>query len=256
MKSKLFIFTLMILVIFTSVSVVYADDNATLTACDEIEDVISLSDSDAISSDESEAIITDDNYAQYFSSVDGKLVSSKVNSGDILLRIETAGSEVDGHYWDKVVLPNGEKGYIARDFVTQIDDVSNVNTSAVANVNVNLRNGPGTSNTTVIRTLTSGQSVTIIESNKYNGLDGYNWSRIKLSNGAQGYLVSDYLTETAQATNYQMAYVNCNPDGKVYVRSGVGTGHSIVTALVKDTKVTVKHLIEGDYNRVSLEEIN
>ena len=180
---------------------------------------------------------------------------TKVNSGDILLRIETAGSEVDGHYWDKVVLPNGEKGYIARDFVTQIDDVSNVNTSAVANVNVNLRNGPGTSNTTVIRTLTSGQSVTIIESNKYNGLDGYNWSRIKLSNGAQGYLVSDYLTETAQATNYQMAYVNCNPDGKVYVRSGVGTGHSIVTALVKDTKVTVQQKSAGTANGYTWDKI-
>ena len=63
----------MILVIFTSVSVVYADDNATLTACDEIEDVISLSDSDAISSDESEAIITDDNYDQYFNKYTGKL---------------------------------------------------------------------------------------------------------------------------------------------------------------------------------------
>ncbi len=180
---------------------------------------------------------------------------TKVNSGDILLRIETAGAEIDGHYWDKVVLPNGDKGYIARDYVTQIEDVSNVNVSAIANVNVNLRNGPGTTNTTVIRTLTSGQSVTIMESGKYNGLDGYNWSRIKLSNGAQGYLVSDYLTETSQAPNYQMAYVNCNPDGKVYVRSGVGTGHSIVTALVKDTKVTVQQKAAGTANGYTWDKI-
>ena len=179
---------------------------------------------------------------------------ARLNSGDVILRIEVGGTEIDGYYWDKVVLSNGRKGYVARDFITKIDDVTNTNVSAVANVNVNLRNGPGTSNTTVIRTLTSGQSVTIIETGKYDGLDGYNWSRVRLNSGDQGYLVSDYLTESAQAS-YQMAYVNCNPDGKVYVRSGVGTGNAIVTALGKDTKVTVLQKAAGEANGYTWDKI-
>ncbi len=179
---------------------------------------------------------------------------TRLKLGTILLRIETSGTEVDGHYWDKIVLEDGSKGYIARDYLEQIADVTNANISAVANVNVNVRNGPGTNGTSVIRTLTSGQSVTIIETGKYNGLDGYNWSRVKLSNGAQGYMVSEYLTEVNK-TNYQMAYVECNSDGKVYVRSGIGTGYSIVTALGKDTKVTVLQKNAGQANGFNWDKI-
>lgn len=179
---------------------------------------------------------------------------AKVNSGDILLRIEVSGSKENEYYWDKIVLPNGQKGYIARDFIEVINDVTNANTSAVANVNVNLRNGPGTSETRVITTLTSGQPVTIIETGKYNGLDGYNWSRVKLSNGSQGYLVSDYLTEVA-STNYTIAYINCNNDGKVNIRSGVGTNYSIITSLGKDTKVTVLQKTVGSANGFTWDKI-
>ena len=179
---------------------------------------------------------------------------TKVNSGDILLRIEMAGSKENGYYWDKVVLSDGRKGYIARDFITQIDDVTNAKISAVANVNVNLRNGPGTSDTKVITTVTSGQSVTIIETGKYDGLDGYNWSRIKLGNGTQGYLVSNYLTEIAK-TEYQIAYVNCSADGKVYVRSGVGTGNSVITSVRKDEKVSVIKKAAGTANGYTWDKI-
>ncbi|MBR2786132.1 MAG: SH3 domain-containing protein [Clostridia bacterium] len=112
----------------------------------------------------------------------------------------------------------------------------------------------GTNGTSVIRTLTVGQSVTIIETGKYNGLDGYDWSRVRLNDGSQGYLVSTYLNQVAQ-TNYQMAYVNCNSDGKVYVRSGVGTGSSIVTALGKDTKVTVLQKSAGSANGYTWDKI-
>jgi len=189
---------------------------------------------------------------------EGRSVSSgevgRVNSGDILLRIEISGSKEDGYFWDKVVLANGTKGYIARDFIDKIDDVTNTNLSAVANVNVNLRNGPGTAGTKVIMTLTKGQPLTVIESGKYNGLDGYNWSRIVLNNGTQGYLVSEYLTEV-KLSNYITAYINCNADGKVNIRSGVGTGNSIVTSLRKDTKVTVLTKNAGSANGYNWDKI-
>ena len=179
---------------------------------------------------------------------------AKVNSGDILLRIEIAGSKENGYYWDKVVLNDGKKGYIARDYIKLVDDVTNANISAIANVNVNLRNGPGTNDTKVITTVTSGQSVTIIETGKYDGLDGYKWSRIKLSNGTKGYLVSDYLTEVAK-TEYQIGYVNCSNDGKVNIRSGVGTEHSVVTSLGKDSKVTVLQKSAGEANGFTWDKI-
>jgi len=181
-------------------------------------------------------------------------IITRVNKGDVLLRIEIAGSQVDGYYWDKVVLPDGTKGYIARAHLEKIDDITNTNISAIANVNVNLRNGPGTSDTKVIATLTSGQSVTIIENGKYNGLDGYDWSRVKLGNGTQGYLVSNYINEVGK-TECQIAYVNCNDDGRVNIRGGVGTGHPIVTALGKNAKVTVKQKAVGDANGYTWDRI-
>lgn len=189
---------------------------------------------------------------------DGKGTSTteitKVNSGDILLRIEVSGTKEQGYFWDRVVLPDGRKGYIARDYITPIDDITNANVNAVANVNVNLRNGPGTEGTRVMTTITSGQSVTVIETGKYNGLDGYNWSRVKLGNGSQGYLVSEYLSEVAK-TNYIIAYINCNPDGKVNIRSGVGTNNSVVTSVRKDNKVTVLQKAAGTANGYTWDKI-
>lgn len=172
---------------------------------------------------------------------------AKVNKNDTLLRIEVMGTKENDYFWDKVVLPNGTKGYIARNFIEQTADVTNANISAIANVNVNLRNGPGINSTKVLYTITAGQPVTIIETGKYNGLDGYNWSRVKLSNGAQGYLVSDYLTEVA-STNYIIGYVNCDANGKVNVRSGIGTNNAVVTTLRKDNKVTVLKKAVGKAN--------
>ncbi|MBR3720366.1 MAG: SH3 domain-containing protein [Clostridia bacterium] len=179
---------------------------------------------------------------------------AKVNKGDILLRIEISGTQTDGYNWDKIVLPDGRKGYIARNYIEKVDDVTNANTVAVANTEVNLRNGPGTTDTRVISTLTSGQSVTIIEKGKYNGLDGFNWSRVKLSNGVQGYLASNYLTKV-EGSNYTIAYVNCNDDGRVCVRSGAGTNHSVVTTLGKNTKVTVLKKAAGEANGYKWDKI-
>ena len=181
-------------------------------------------------------------------------IVTKLNYGQVILRIETAAAREYGYYWDKIVLPDGRKGYVARDFIEKVNDVTNANTSAVATTAVNLRNGPGTNGTRVVLTLTSGQAVTVMETGKYNGLDGYNWSRVKLANGTQGYLVSDYITDVAQS-NYTIAYVNCNADGIVNVRSGVGTNHSVVTSIPKDTKVTVLQKNAGSSNGFNWDKI-
>lgn len=168
-------------------------------------------------------------------------VLTKVNSGDILLRIECATTTVSGHYWDKVVLPSGAKGYISRKYISQVNDVTNCNISAVANTSVNLRNGPGTSETSIVTTLISGQAVTIIEKGLYNDLNGYNWVRVKLSNGIQGYIADKYLTEIGENPNlgtYEIATIKCD-SGKVRIRSQATTSSSVITSLAKGTTVTI-----------------
>lgn len=166
---------------------------------------------------------------------------ARLNKGDIILRIECSATEIDGYYWDKVVLSTGAKGYIARKYLKQIDDVTNCNTQAFANTSVNLRNGPGTLETTIVATLIKGQSVTIIEKDKYNDLNGYNWVRVKLANGTQGYIANQYLSEGSEGNgnNYKIATINCQDNSSVFVRSEPSTSGSVVVSLKKGTQVTI-----------------
>lgn len=175
-------------------------------------------------------------------------VVTKLNTGDVVLRIECASSQNDGYYWDKIVLSNGAKAYVARNFISQIADVTNCNISAVANTSVNLRNGPGTNGTKVITTLIYGQAVTIIEKGAYNGLNDFDWVRVKLSNGTQGYIASRYLNEMGEAavvpennssSNYKIATIKCDEGSSVRIRSDASTSSSVVTKCSRGTTVTI-----------------
>ena len=173
-----------------------------------------------------------------------------VKKGTKLLRIETATIKQNGYYWDKVVLSNGTAGYIARDYIKVIDDITNANKACFASTAVNLRNGPGINETKVVTILTAGQALTVIEEGKYKNVDGYDWSRVKLANGTQGYMVSTYLTE-----KYLVGYINCSATGKVNIRKEVGTTSSIVTSLANGTKVTVVEKAAGTTNGYTWDKI-
>jgi len=131
----------------------------------------------------------------------GGLLGS-VNKGTILLRIEKATAmSSDNRYWDKVVYNNGTElivGYAARtdtdgsQYLTVVDDVVTLNEEAVTTTEVNLRNGPGTSGTRIKITLSSNIDVTIIDKMTYK-VNNYYWYRVKLSDGTQGYIASEYL---------------------------------------------------------------
>lgn len=166
------------------------------------------------------------------------VVLTKLNTGDKLLRIETASSKNDGYVWDKIVLSDGRKGYVANKFISQVNDITNCNISAFSNTSVNLRNGPGTYGTTIVTTLIKGQPLTIIEKDVFNNLNGYNWVRVKLSNGIQGYIASQYITE-GLSNNFKKATINCNSDSSVNVRASASTSAIIVTSLAKGAIVTV-----------------
>ena len=124
-----------------------------------------------------------------------------LKKGTKILRIEIGNTKTNGYYWDKVVLDDGTKGYIISSGIKLLDDITNCNVRAVATEPGNVRNGPGTSGTTVITTLTVGQSVTIIEKGKYKSINGENWTRIYLSDGRQGYIVERYLEEIINSSD-------------------------------------------------------
>ena len=172
---------------------------------------------------------------------DSEIIAT-LNSGDKVLRIEISNVKENGYYWDKIVLPDGKKGYVANTYIEKIDDITNCNDKVIVNTSVNLRNGPGTTGTSIITTLTEGQALTRIETGKYNGLDGYNWDRVKLSDGRQGYLVSSYIGEAGSSNNSdnettnELVKVICGSGLKV--RELPGTGEKVLTYLDKGDIVT------------------
>ena len=161
-----------------------------------------------------------------------------VNTGDELLRIEMASTSSGGYYWDKVVFPDGSKGYIARNFIIGINDVTNCNDTMMVNTSANLRNGPGTSGTTIITTLVAGQLVTRIETNKYN-VDGYVWDRIVLADGRQGYIAQNYVELAGNGNNPntgEIIRVICGSG--LRVRQNPGTNYSVVKTLTTNETLT------------------
>ena len=167
-----------------------------------------------------------------------------VNTGDVLLRIEMASTVNGGYYWDKVVLTDGRKGYIARNFIVETPDITNCNDTVIANTSVNLRNGPGTDGTTVITTLVKGQVLTRIETGKYN-LNGFIWDRVKLADGRQGYIAQKYIDNSSNNGNTnnnnntvttELIKVICNSGVKV--REAPGTNQKILTYLDKGDVLT------------------
>ena len=182
-----------------------------------------------------------------------------------LLRIELASTQVNGIHWDKVVLQDGRKGYVARSYLTQVEDITNCNEAVTTTTEVYLRNGPGIENTTTVDLLPKNQYVRRIEKNKYN-VDGYIWDRVILPNGTQGYVAQKYLKNAEPNNKYKLENGNlvCEPGttvesikeknqgrevtiknakGEVVNSGNIGTGY---TVSFYDNKYTVVKL--GDVN--------
>ena len=174
--------------------------------------------------------ITDSSVVVYKSKSTSSTKLKTLNKNDKVLRIEIGSEKENGYVWDKVVLDDGTKGYIISTGFKVIDDVTNCEVTAIAIEPGNVRNGPGTSGTTVLTTLTVGQRVTIIEKGKYNNVDGYNWSRIILADGTQGYVVARYLEEVSDngstSDGSDIVKVVCN--GGLTIRKEPGTSSAIL----------------------------
>ena len=184
--------------------------------------------------------ITDSSVVVYKSKDKNSSKLSTLKKGDKILRIEIGSNKENGYIWDKVVLSNGTKGYIVSSGFKVIDDITNCEITAIAVEPGNVRNGPGTSGTTTYTTLTVGQRVTIIEKGKYNNVDGYDWSRIILADGTQGYIVSRYLEEVkddgSTGTGEDIVKVVC--DGGLTIREKPGTSSNILAYADKGDYLT------------------
>ena len=162
-------------------------------------------------------------------------IVTTLNKGTKILRIELDNSKTGGYYWDKVVLADGTKGYAARTYLKQIDLQSNCNEQYITTRYTDFRNGPGTSKTTVLKVLSAGQIVTIVEKDKYKSLDGNDWCRIKLSDGTYGYVTSNSF-EAYNPTKVDQLRIICT-DG-LTVRKSPSTSSSALASLYKGAIVT------------------
>lgn len=162
-------------------------------------------------------------------------IITTLSKGTKLLRIELDNSKTGGYYWDKIVLENGTKGYVARNYLKQISLQSNCNEQYITTKYTDFRNGPGTSKTTVLKVLSAGQIVTIVEKDKYKSLDGNDWCRIKLSDGTYGYVTSNSF-EAYDPTKVDQLRIICT-DG-LTVRKSPSTSASALASLYKGAVVT------------------
>ena len=114
------------------------------------------------------------------------------NKGTKLLSVERGINS----NWQKVILTDGTIGYVSGTYLKQIDDQVNCNEKARVKTNdgygCNTRLGPSLS----IQKgpyLDEATEVTIINKGIYNNIDGFDWYRIRLSDGRQAFIPGKYL---------------------------------------------------------------
>lgn len=175
--------------------------------------------------------------------VENGQIIAKVNKGTKMLRIELAPAKGPGKYfWDKVVLSDGTVGYAVRNNLTQISLQSNYNKKYIALKTVELRNGPGTTKTDIMKYIYAGQMLTVVEKDKYTNLNGQSWYRIKLTDGDYGYIAigstKDPNVVPYDETSTEYGYVEVTSDIGINIRSTPTTnGNNIITAVPKGTQL-------------------
>ena len=127
-------------------------------------------------------------------STDSEILREIADNGTVLLSVQR------GIYsnWHKVVTKDGLIGYVSGAWLEQVDDVKTCNYSARVKTNDGkgcyIRIGPSTRLDMAGSGLSDGTYVTVIDDSTYKNIDGYDWSRIMLSNGRQAFMPSRYLT--------------------------------------------------------------
>ena len=122
------------------------------------------------------------------------VVKTIANKGTVLLSVQRGVNSS----WNKVVLSDGTIGYISGTYLAQVDDVKTCNYKAKVKTNdgdgCKVRVGPSLK-LDMISVLADGVQVTVMDDSTYKNIDGYDWSRVMLSNGVQGFMPTKFLTK-------------------------------------------------------------
>ena len=123
---------------------------------------------------------------------DSNILTTLTDKGTVLLSVQRGINS----NWNQVVLNNGIIGYVSGTYLTQIDDIKTCSYTAKVKTNdgtgCKVRVGPSTS-LNMITILSDNTTVTVIDNTTYLNVNGYNWYRVMLSNGIQGFMPSAYL---------------------------------------------------------------
>ena len=115
-----------------------------------------------------------------------------IAQGEIILSVQRGVNS----NWQKVITTDGLIGYMSGTYLTQVDDVTNCNYQARVKTNdgsgCKIRIGPSLQ-LDLITALSEGTQVTVINEGTYNNIDGFNWCRIRLSDGRQAFMPVNYL---------------------------------------------------------------
>lgn len=166
--------------------------------------------------------------------------STQVSVGQVLTIIEENGN------WFKVRLSSGKVGWISADYVEKV-----IKKITVTGSIVNLRQGPGTGYRQ-IGDVKAGQTLSVLA--EKNG-----WYKVLLSGSNEAWVagwlvVEQKSTGSNSAENSASAgYVQINTD-ILNVRSGPGTGYSLVTKIGRNEKHNVLETQNGWY-KIKVENI-
>ena len=175
--------------------------------------------------------------------------------------------------WYAVRLANGSTGYIFAQYlkVTGTSSATSTPTPTQAPSNdgtvqakltadVNLRRGAGT-NYGVIKVIGTGTTVTVTDASNSQ------WYKVKLSDGTEGYLFSEYLKVTSGDINSAKPSATPTPtpapsNGTVQakttsdlnVRKGPGTSYGIVKVIDMNVTVTVTEATNSSWYKVKLSD--
>ena len=173
--------------------------------------------------------------------------------------------------WYAVRLANGSTGYIFAQYlkVTGTSSATPTPTQAPSNdgtvqakltADVNLRRGAGT-NYGVIKVIGTGTTVTVTDASNSQ------WYKVKLSDGTEGYLFSEYLKVTSGDINSAKPSATPTPtpapsNGTVQakttsdlnVRKGPGTSYGIIKVIDMNVTVTITEATNSSWYKVKLSD--
>ena len=171
--------------------------------------------------------------------------------------------------WYAVRLANGSTGYIFAQYLKVTGTSSATPTQAPSNdgtvqakltADVNLRRGAGT-NYGVIKVIGTGTTVTVTDASNSQ------WYKVKLSDGTEGYLFSEYLkvisgnidsakpsatpTPTPAPSN---GTVQAKTTSDLNVRKGPGTSYGIIKVIDMNVTVTITEATNSSWYKVKLSD--